>query len=95
MTDDLVKRFDRSLAENPIILGDRTADRIEQLEQRLEAAKDKAEAAILDLMAERYRAEARLDKAVDALRRIADAADRKHVGDIARTVLAEIEGGKT
>jgi chromosome segregation ATPase len=38
------------------------ADRIEQLEQRLEATKDKAEAAILDLMAERDRAEARIEE---------------------------------
>jgi len=58
------------------------ADRIEELEQEvmrwhglfdekhnlLMATKDKAEAAILDLMAERYRAEARLAKAVELLK---------------------------
>jgi hypothetical protein len=59
------------------------ADRIEALERE----------AVLDakLLAD---TQGLLDKAVDALRRIADAADRKHVGDIARAVLAEIEGGK-
>ncbi|CAB4138365.1 hypothetical protein UFOVP330_16 [uncultured Caudovirales phage] len=66
MADDLVKR----LRDWPVtgITTHEAADRIGQLEQRLEATKDKAEAAILDLMAERDRAEARLDKAMAALR---------------------------
>jgi hypothetical protein len=45
---------------------------VRDLEARLDATKDKAEAAILDLMAERDRAEARLAKAVEALRVLID-----------------------
>ena len=115
MADDLVKR----LRDWPVtgITTHEAADRIGQLEQRLEATKDKAEAAILDLMAERDRAEARLDKAMVALREIAAEAsvtvkvaqgdgihwkgmykDWRKIAttriDIARAVLAEIEGGK-
>lgn len=55
-------------------------DRAEALEQRLDATKDKAEDAILDLMAERNRIEARLAKAVEVLRAV-DALDPEGVVD--------------
>ena len=107
MTDDLAKRWDGSVAtardamEQAFDAADEMADRIEALEQRLDATKDKAEAAILDLMAERDRAEARLAKAVEALRLYACACDGgfchangNFCGGDARATLAEIEGGK-
>jgi hypothetical protein len=72
MTDDLVKRLreryfrkgyetETEAKERRQKEREEAADRIEQLEQRLEATKDKAEAAILDLMADRDRAEARVE----------------------------------
>ncbi len=66
-----MKRFDRSLAENPIILGDRTSDRIEWLErERREAALDAL--AAMGQAQEAYeaqlKAEATLTAQVEALR---------------------------
>jgi hypothetical protein len=99
---------------------DLAANRIEELKREvmrwhglfdekhnlLMATKDKAEAAILDLMAERYRAKALLDKAVVALEvcvstleaantdaGVKTATVREAIAT-ARATLAEIEGGK-
>lgn len=84
MADDLVKRLRDGCrgGETCKCSLNEAADRIEELKREvmrwhglfdekhnlLMATKDKAEAAILDLMTERYRVEARLDKAVVALR---------------------------
>jgi len=108
MTDDLVKRlrgpmpFDKDKVGVASILmavsreREEAADRIEALEQRLDATKDKAEAAIIDLMS-------KLGKAVEALRDLTDCVDDGYLcSEIrmatvmykARAVLAEIEGGK-
>ncbi len=81
MTDEeLVK----GLRQNALwVTTHEAADRIEQLERE----------AILDakLLAD---TQALLDKAVDALRRIAHLADGERVGGIASATLAEIEEGK-
>ncbi|CAB4157890.1 hypothetical protein UFOVP681_52 [uncultured Caudovirales phage] len=69
-----------------------SAEAAEAKVQALEAERDAAIAALEESGRKRGETLALLDKAVVALRRIADAADRKHVGDIARAVLAEIGG---
>lgn len=75
MTDEeLIKRLRDAPAdglgtENLCIAA---ADRIEALVKRLDTVKDKAEAHIIDLMAERDRAEARAERMEAALRKIAE-----------------------
>ena len=103
MSDDLVKRLRNS--KGWPTLGNAAADRIEELKDVIDHQHKRAET-----LAEGWRIaddarielEAKLAKAVDALRKLNIGQSampdhweyRKHAREIARTTIAELKGGK-
>jgi ribosomal protein S24E len=97
MSDDLIKQWDtqvelaRTAVETAFQVADDMADRIEQLERELVVAIE----VVAESGRKRGEAEAKLAKAVEALRNIAEAYGIKwHAGVLSRAALAELEGEK-